>query len=347
MKKASLLSAELNSSQDLAGNGKPDRKTGQGSHVMKVLFRKETAEFINSKRMILFVILTALITVSGLYAAVSGLSDAVESGGTYSGFLFLKLFTVSANSIPSYNALMALMGPFIGIFMGFDAINSERTEGTLNRLVSQPLYRDHIIISKFLAGVFLSAVMVFASGLLIASVGLIATGLIPTGEEIARMLIYLCFCVVYIAFWLAMAILFSTVCRHAATSALACIAVWLFCAIFISLLAGIIADACYPVNGSERQAMMNELKNYTCELNLNRLSPYYLFGEATSTVLDPGVRTINAVTIAQLSGALSSNLTLGQSLLLVWPHLTALIALMLVVFAISYVSFMRQEIRSR
>ena len=81
--------------------------------------------------------------------------------------------------------------------------------------------------------------------------------------------------------------------------------------------------------------------------NLNRLSPYYLFGEATSTVLDPGVRTINAVTIAQLSGALSSNLTLGQSLLLVWPHLTALIALMLVVFAVSYVSFMRQEIRSR
>lgn len=144
-----------------------------------------------------------------------------------------------------------------------------------------------------------------------------------------------------------MAILFSTVCRHAATSALACIAVWLFCAIFISLLAGIIADACYPVNGSDMQAMMNELKNYTCELNLNRISPYYLFGEATSTVLDPGVRTINAVTIAQLSGALSSNLTLGQSLLLVWPHLTALMALMLVVFAISYVSFMRQEIRSR
>ena len=347
MKKGSLLSAEPNSSQELAEDGKPDRKASQNSHVMKVLFRKETAEFINSKRMILFVILTALITVSGLYAAVSGLSEAVESGGAYSGFLFLKLFTVSANSIPSYNALMALMGPFIGIFMGFDAINSERTEGTLNRLVSQPLYRDHIIISKFLAGVFLSAVMVFASGLLIASVGLIATGLIPSGEEIARLLIYLCFCVVYIAFWLAMAILFSTVCRHAATSALACIAVWLFCAIFISLLAGIIADACYPVNGSEMQAMMNELKNYACELNLNRLSPYYLFGEATSTVLDPGVRTINAVTIAQLSGALSSNLTLGQSLLLVWPHLTALIALMLVVFAVSYVSFMRQEIRSR
>lgn len=331
----------------------PDRGARQdvdGSrryHVLKVLFEKETAEFIGSRRMLLFALLMGLITVSGFYAAVSGLADAIESGSASSGFLFLKLFTVSANSIPSYNALMALMGPFIGIFMGFDAINSERTEGTLNRLVSQPLYRDHIIISKFLAGIFIIAVMVFASGLSIASVGLTATGLIPTGEEIARMLIYLSFCVVYIAFWLAAAILFSTICRHAATSALACIAVWLFCAIFISLLAGIVADACYPVNGNDMQALMNEMKNYTCEMNLNRLSPYYLFGEAASTILDPGVRTINAVTIAQLSGAISSNLTLGQSLLLVWPHLTGLAALTLTGFAVSYVSFMRQEIRSR
>lgn len=319
----------------------------KNNHVLKVLFEKEAAEFINSKRMLLFAILTALITVSGFYAAVSGLAEAIESGGASTDFLFLKLFTVSANSIPSYTSLMALMGPFIGIFMGFDAINSERTEGTLNRLVSQPLHRDQIIVSKFLAGLFISAVMVFASGLLIASVGLISTGLVPTGEEIGRLLIYLCFCVVYIGFWLAAAILFSTICRHAATSALACIALWLFCAIFISLLAGILADALYPVNGDDLQSMMNEVKNYSCELNLNRISPYYLFGEAASTVLNPGIRTVNAVTITQLSGAISSNLTLGQSLLLVWPHLTGLVALVLVVFAISYVSFMRQEIRSR
>ncbi len=292
-------------------------------------------------------ILTALITVTGFYAAVTGLSDALESGSSSASFLFLKLFTVSANSIPSYNSLMALMGPFIGIFMGFDAINSERTEGTLNRLVSQPLYRDNIIIGKFLAGIFLTAIMVFSSGLLIAAVGLIATGLVPTGAELARLLIYLCFCVIYIGFWLAMAILFSTVCRHAATSALSCIAVWLFCAIFISLLAGIIADACYPVGGNDVQSMLNEVKNYTCEQNLNRISPYYLFGEATATLLNPGVRSVNAVTMAQLSGALSSTLSVGQSLLLVWPHLTALAALMLVAFAVSYVSFMRQEIRSR
>lgn len=297
--------------------------------------------------MLLFVLLMMLITITGFYAAVSGLSDAIENGSSSAGFLFLKLFTVSANSIPSYNSLMALMGPFIGIFMGFDAIGSERTEGTLNRLVSQPLYRDNIIIGKFLAGIFITAVMVFSSGLLIAAVGMITTGLMPTGGEAVRLLIYLCFCVIYISFWLAMAILFSTVCRHAATSALACIAVWLFCAIFISLLAGITADALYPTGGSDMQSLMNEMRNYSCEQNINRLSPYYLFAEAATTLLNPGVRSINAVTMMQLSGALSSTLSVGQSMLLVWPHLTALTALMLIAFAISYVSFMRQEIRAQ
>ena len=295
-----------------------------------MLFEKETADFICGRRMILFVILMGLITVTGFYAAASGLADAIDSGSSSASFLFLKLFTVSANSIPSYNSLMALMGPFIGIFMGFDAIGSERAEGTLNRLVSQPLYRDHIIIGKFLAGLFLAAVMVFSSGLVIAAVGLIATGLVPTAAEAARLLIYLCFCVVYIGLWLAVAVWFSTVCRHAA-----------------SLLAGIVADALYPVGGGDMAALMNEMKNYTCEMNLNRLSPYYLFGEATSTLLNPGVRSINAVTMTQLSGALSSTLSVGQSMLLVWPHLTALVALTLAAFAGAYVSFMRQEIRAR
>ena len=41
--------------------------------ILRVLFEKETADFINGKRMLLFTILIGLITVTGFYAAVSGL----------------------------------------------------------------------------------------------------------------------------------------------------------------------------------------------------------------------------------------------------------------------------------
>ena len=45
--------------------------------------------------------------------------------------------------------------------------------------------------------------------------------------------------------------------------------------------------------------------------------------------------------------AIPSPLPLGQSLLVVWPQLTGLIAATVICFAISYIMFMRREIRSR
>jgi len=114
----------------------------------------------------------------------------------------------------------------------------------------------------------------------------------------------------------------------------------------MSLVAGIIANVFYPMN-NDWKMLTNSMGNYTLELNLNRLSPYYLYSEAASTIMNPSVRAVNVITVESLSGAISGYLSLGQSLLLVWPHLAGLIALMLVTFAGSYICFMRQEIRSK
>ena len=87
------------------------------------------------------------------------------------------------------------------------------------------------------------------------------------------------------------------------------------------------------------------MKNYNCQLYINRISPYYLYTEAVSTILNPSVRAVNAVTISQLVGAINGYLPFSQSLMLVWPDLFSLAALTLIVFVISYVRFMRQEVR--
>lgn len=306
------------------------------------LFRKEFADHLNSKRFLIIIVLIYVTSFASLYGALSGLSDAIESD---SNFLFLKLYTSSGNSIPSFMSFMGLLGPILGLTLGFDAINSERSAGTLNRLVSQPIYRDSVIIGKFMAGTAVIALMVFSMGVAIGAIGVFKTGLVPEMEEVLRIFFYLAFTVVYIAFWLALAIWFSVVCKHSATSALASIAVWIFFAVFMSMIASIVANAIYPVN-TQYEALYNSLNNYKLELNLNRLSPYYLYSEAVSTIMSPTVRSVNAVTLDQLVGAISGYLSLGQSLLLVWPHLTGLIALMLVTFTGSYIGFMRQEIRS-
>ena len=312
---------------------------GTGRHA---LFRKELADHLKSKRFLILLLLIGTTSFASLYGAVSGLADVLESDGN---FAFLKLYTTSGSSIPSFMSFIALLGPIIGLALGFDAINSERTGGTLNRLTSQPIYRDSIIIGKFMAGLAVIAAIIYTMGIALGAMGILVTGLKPSGEEVARILIFLTFTVIYVAFWLALSIFFSVICRHAATSALASIAVWMFFAVFMSLVASIIANAIYPVN-TDYNAAMNALNNYTLNLNLNRISPSYLYSEAVSTIMNPSVRTVNIVTMDQLVGAISGYLSLGQSLLLVWPHLTGLAALMLVAFGGSYIGFMRQEVRT-
>ena len=312
---------------------------GTGRHA---LFRKELADHLKSKRFLILLLLIGTTSFASLYGAVSGLADVLESDGN---FAFLKLYTTSGSSIPSFMSFIALLGPIIGLALGFDAINSERTGGTLNRLASQPIYRDSIIIGKFMAGLAVIAAIIYTMGIALGAVGILVTGLKPSGEEVVRILIFLTFTVIYVAFWLALSIFFSVICRHAATSALASIAVWMFFAVFMSLVASIIANAMYPVN-TDYNAAVNALNNYTLNLNLNRISPSYLYSEAVSTIMNPSVRTVNIVTMDQLVGAISGYLSLGQSLLLVWPHLTGLAALMLVAFGGSYIGFMRQEVRT-
>lgn len=82
-------------------------------------------------------------------------------------------------------------------------------------------------------------------------------------------------------------------------------------------------------------------------LNLLRFAPSQLFSDATTTLLMPSVRSLGPLTMEQVHGAIPSPLPLGQSLMVVWPQLTGLIAATVVCFALSYVSFMRREVRSR
>lgn len=315
--------------------GKKEKNIG-----LWALYQKEMADHTHSKRFLLILGLVVVTSFASLYGALDSISSAAE--GT--DFLFLKLFTTSGNSIPSFVSFIAMLGPFVGLVLGFDAINSERNGGTLNRLLSQPIYRDSVINGKFLAGAVIIFTMVFAMGGIFSAVGLLTIGIPPEAEEVGRIIVFLLFTGVYMCFWLGLSILFSVLCRHSATSALAVIACWLFFTIFISLLAGILAAALFPVEGWE--GLFNVMSNYKCELYLNRLSPYYLYGEAVTTILNPGVRSIGLVTTAQLEGAVAGYLPFGQSLLLVWPHLTGMCAMTLATFVLSYLKFVRQEIRS-
>lgn len=312
----------------------------EGGTGLGALYRKELADHLNSKRCFLIFLLLLVTTGASLGGALSTLSDSTES----TEFLFLALFTTSGSSIYSFATFLAFLGPLVGITLGFDAVGSERSQGTLNRLAAQPIYRDSIINAKFLAGATVISLLVAALGLFLCGAGLLIIGVPPGPEEVLRILAFLVLSAVYISFWLALSIIFSVVCRHGATAALAGISIWLFLSLFMSLVASGVANALYPLEGIE--GFNNILSNYELTLALNRISPYYLFSEAATTILNPGVRSIGVVTMSSYSGAVSSSLSFGQSLLLIWPHLVVMAALVIAGFAIAYINFMRQEIRA-
>ena len=299
---------------------------------LHALYQKEMMDHIRSKKFLMILVLVCVTSYASLYGALTGITSSEGSD-----YLFLALYTTSGNSIPSFMSFIALLGPFVGVILGFDGISGEKSERTLYRIAAH---------GKFLAGTTLIFTMVFAMGVSIGALGLLCLGVPPSLEEIARIFVFLLFTAVYISFWLGLSLWFSVICQNAAASAMAAIGVWLFCALFMGLVASMIANLVYPVN-NEMQALYNSYGNYTLELDINRLSPYYLYSEAVTTIMNPSVRSVNVITVESLSGAISGYLSLGQSLLLVWPHLAGLIALMLITFAGSYVCFMRQEIRAK
>ena len=146
------------------------------------LFHKEMGDHIRSRR---FQLILALVAVS-CFASIYGALESISGSGADGEFVFLSLFTVSGSSIPSFVSFIAMLGPFVGLALGFDGVNSERNGGTLNRLLSQPIYRDSVINGKFLAGAAVIFSMVFAMGGLAVAVGLIAIGIPPSLEEVGE-----------------------------------------------------------------------------------------------------------------------------------------------------------------
>lgn len=331
---------------------KPDENDKYRKTGLRALYRKELVDYFRSKRFLIVLILISVIALYSVYSAGEAIRSAIAAAGTSGNpgtstqatYSILSLFTESGSSWFSLTFFMSFLGPIVGLTLGFDAINGERSKRTLSRLLAQPIYRDAVINGKFLAGVTVIAIMVFSLGLIICGLGILMIGLPPTLDELGRILVFMIFTTVYISFWLALSQLFSLLFRHAATSALTGIALWLFFAIFLTMLAGLIANAVFPVNdNSTTQAMMD---NYNLNQGLSRLSPTKLYTESSSVILDPFQRVLGAVTQAQIDRAILGTLPLSQSLLLVWPHLTGLLALTMIVFAISYICFMRQEIRA-
>jgi ABC-2 type transport system permease protein len=318
----------------------PPIPTGGG---WRIIAGKELSDHLVSVR---FLILTAGLGLAAVasVAATSGGIRGVAPAASGSPAIFLKLFTIGSNNLPALVDWIALLGPLLGVAFGFDAVNNERTERTLPRLLSGPIWRDDVVNGKFAGALTTIALMLASIIVVVAGVGIVQLGIVPQPEDLLRLLVWYGVAVVYIGFWLALATLCSVVLRRAAFSGMAALAVWLVTAAFSTFLVGSVADALSPVPASP--TFDQQLANATLRQDLSHLFPGTVFSDSTQAILDPSVRTTGLVLSSQADRAVPSVLSFDQSLLVVWPQVVALIALTAICFALAYVAFMRQEVRA-
>jgi ABC-2 type transport system permease protein len=309
---------------------------------------KELADHLLSIRLYVMLIVLGVAAIIPLYFAAERLKSAA---GDASGVraIFLALFTIGPEGVNlgpisfTVQAFIAIAAPLLGVAFAFDSVNGERHEGTLPRLLSQPIHRDDVVNGKFAGGLSAITLALTAVVLVIAGFGMLRLGIVPSADEILRLIAWLLLTILYVALWLAFGMLLSVVIRRASTSALVGFGVWLFVAmpfigpLLISLLGGFLAA------GATTAA-----EYYSTLQWLQRLLPGQVYAEASAALLNPRLTSVSASEIysSQYAQQVSSVLSIDRSFMLILPHIVILFALTVGCFALAYVRFMRQEVRA-
>jgi ABC-2 type transport system permease protein len=306
---------------------------------------KEMKDQFGSKRFLIFFGFIVLLSCLAAYQGADYIKNNTQA-------TFLYIFSGARWSF-SFIQVMVLFGPILGMAMGFDAINEEKTTGTLSVLLGQPIYRDSVINGKILAGSASLAVIGFGTIAITSGVSIPLIGYGPTGSEVIRILTMGVLTVLYLVFWLSIGLLFSVVAKKPSTSMLASIGTWMFFSIVLSILVNVFANVLFPmpigrfVDLGQQGGRVQVLEEYRSIMQsraefrngISRFNPTQLYQDIITDVL--GLRT----GLALLSQEFVRVMGLGEALATNWANITVWVVGLVICFAVSYLLFLRIEIR--
>jgi len=304
--------------------------------------KKEVADIFGSKRYLILFALILLLSTFSAYQGAEYIRNNPEAG-------FLAIFSGAGFGF-SFLQWMIFFGPLLGLALGFDAINKEKTSGTLSILLSQPIFRDSVINGKFLAGAAALATLTVSTVGIMCGLAIPMIGFGPTFEGASRVVLLSLLTVLYLAFWLSLGLLFSVLTKKTSTSMLSSVATWLFFTIVINILAYLIASLMVPVpSGMFRTGDLEgqgldifqspeylELmqRRIAVASTILKVSPINLYSEAALAILGV-VQVLPGMDAPSVASGLAA----------IWANIAAIAVGLVVCFAVSYVKFLRSEIR--
>jgi len=309
------------------------------------IIKKELADHLSSKR---FPLVFALVFLTGLSTAYLGAQPLAEKppSEVEQTLIFLRLFTGAPSPMPSFIYFMSLFGPVIGMALGFDAVNREIASGSILRIMSNPVHRDSIINGKIIAGLLTVFLIILSVVGTVVGFDIIMVGFGPSLEGTLRILYFILASTLYVGLWVSISLLFSVIFRRVTTSALACLALWVFLNFFVYMIANVVAEFVVPLRTYFPSAPLHAIMAHEeVRMAISRISPATLYVEVANIMLNPEIRSMGLLYVVSSDLPTPQPLNLDESIMLAWPNISALLSGLVICLTLSYVIFMRKEIR--
>ena len=129
-----------------------------------------------------------------------------------------------------------MLVPLVAIILGFDAISSKVEKGIARTLLTQPVFRDNIIVGTFIAGLISLSASVIIPLALSLSLTVLLLGITPSLADITLLANYMGLVAVFALAYYALSVFFSTISGSSVKSLIACIIVWLFSSLILPRL---------------------------------------------------------------------------------------------------------------
>lgn len=309
-----------------------------------VIAQKEFADSVWSPRfyLILGIFMTALM-VNGYQAGQNILSMTGEQYFTNISPLMMGFMNFSYQ--------LSLLGPLIAIVLGFDAIAKERKSGSLNVLLTHPVYRDQVITGKLIGMMITLSFVVVIAVASSTGVMLSVSGISVSTEVIGRIIVFIILSFLFILSYLSLSVAASTFTKEPSDSLLYSMAIWLV----LALLLGMIAYTAAGIITGEQKMFYTREDSYSLEKrekiaqSIMSLSPSTHFNELLTGPREAGVVTVvsgegQGKMPSEMRGLFDTGFTLGYWVEQNWVNLVVLIVVPVILLFVSYMAFMRQDI---
>lgn len=230
------------------------------SNVKWEIADKEMKELLSSRKFLALFVLFALLNLFSVWMS----RDAISMTPQGPEGSIIEVFRTLVN----LNLPMAAGA--LGLILSYNSISRERESGTLELLLSYPVYRDEVVNGKFIAHMFAVSAAVFLSLLAALGFAVQLTGVNPSVADLVRLGLVWVGTVIYTGMFVALGTMLSARIRSSWKS-LAAGALVLTLFLATPFLSGMAASTVYPYD--EDADAEREQKREALEKSIDKFSP--------------------------------------------------------------------------